>query len=63
MVKSIGNILKQTRLDPESLELEITESYAMQNADFTISVLRDLKRMGVRVSIDDFGTGYSSLSF
>jgi diguanylate cyclase (GGDEF)-like protein len=63
LVKSIGNILKDARLEPDCLELEITESYAMQNADFTISVLRDLKKMGVRVSIDDFGTGYSSLSY
>jgi diguanylate cyclase (GGDEF)-like protein len=63
LVKTIGRILHNAHLEPECLELEITESYAMQNADFTISVLRDLKRMGVRVSIDDFGTGYSSLSY
>ena len=63
LVRTIARILKEARLDPECLELEITESYAMQNADFTISVLRDLKQMGVRVSIDDFGTGYSSLSY
>jgi EAL domain-containing protein (putative c-di-GMP-specific phosphodiesterase class I) len=63
MVKSIAQVLQETRLDPGFLELEITESYAMQNADFTIGVLRDLKKMGVRVSIDDFGTGYSSLSY
>ncbi len=63
MLRMIAKTLQDTRLEPECLELEITESYAMQNADFTISVLRDLKKMGVRVSIDDFGTGYSSLSY
>ena len=63
MVKTIGKVLHDTHLDPECLELEITESYAMQNADFTISILRDLKKMGIKVSIDDFGTGYSSLSY
>jgi diguanylate cyclase (GGDEF)-like protein len=63
MVKMVDSALRESRLDPECLELEITESYAMQNADFTISILRDLKKMGVRVSIDDFGTGYSSLSY
>jgi diguanylate cyclase (GGDEF)-like protein len=63
MVKTVARVLEETKLEPEYLELEITESYAMQNADFTISVLGDLKKMGVRVSIDDFGTGYSSLSY
>lgn len=63
LAKTVARILKESGLKPEYLELEITESYAMQNADFTISVLKDLKNMGVRVSIDDFGTGYSSLSY
>lgn len=63
LIKIIEGALKDSGLKPESLELEITESYAMQNADFTIAVLRDLKRSGVRISIDDFGTGYSSLSY
>ena len=45
------------------LDLEITESYAMQNADATIHTLRELKALGVGISIDDFGIGYSSLSY
>ncbi len=58
----IKRILKETDLAPYWLELEITESTAMQNADYTIETLNKLKEMGVQFSIDDFGTGYSSLS-
>lgn len=58
----IERILKETGLAPFWLELEITESTAMQNADYTIETLQNLKEMGVQFSIDDFGTGYSSLS-
>jgi EAL domain-containing protein (putative c-di-GMP-specific phosphodiesterase class I) len=50
-------------IDPRTLELEITESNAMQNADNTIHILRDLKALGVRIAMDDFGTGYSSLNY
>ncbi len=63
LVESIARILKETGLDPSWLEIEITESIAMQNADYTNVVLRSLKGMGVRVALDDFGTGYSSLSY
>ncbi|GEM_PF-1556959 len=59
----IEQTLNQTRLDSRYLELEITESIAMQNADFTIRTLREFRDMGVHVAIDDFGTGYSSLSY
>lgn len=59
----ITHILDQTGLWPAELDLEITESHAMLDADFTLSVLKDLKAMGVRLSIDDFGTGYSSLGY
>jgi EAL domain-containing protein (putative c-di-GMP-specific phosphodiesterase class I) len=45
------------------LELEITESNAMQNAENSIRTLRELKAAGVRISMDDFGTGYSSLNY
>jgi diguanylate cyclase (GGDEF)-like protein/PAS domain S-box-containing protein len=63
LVKSIADILTATGMPPESLELEITESSAMRNADETISMLARLNAMGVTLSIDDFGTGYSSLSY
>lgn len=59
----IGRILRQAGLRPEYLELEITESAAMQNVGRNILMLRELKEMGVKISIDDFGTGYSSLSY
>jgi EAL domain-containing protein (putative c-di-GMP-specific phosphodiesterase class I) len=55
--------LRDTGLDPHRLELEITESTVMQNADRAAGVLQQLKQLGVRVAIDDFGTGYSSLSY
>jgi EAL domain-containing protein (putative c-di-GMP-specific phosphodiesterase class I) len=59
----VHRILRESKLAPEYLELEITESAAMQNVNRNILMLRDLKEMGVKISIDDFGTGYSSLSY
>ncbi len=62
LIKTIAQVLKETGLEPEYLELEITESLVMQDVDFTVSVLRELQVMGIHISMDDFGTGYSSLS-
>lgn len=62
LVILIGKILEDTQLQPQYLELEITESIAIQDVDLTISVLRHLQSMGLHISMDDFGMGYSSLS-
>ena len=59
----IERILAESDYPPELLDIEITESTAMQNADVSLAVMNRLRSMGVRISIDDFGTGYSSLSY
>ncbi|HUE83217.1 MAG TPA: EAL domain-containing protein [Pyrinomonadaceae bacterium] len=59
----VVRILEETGLPPQYLELELTESSVMGNAEFAIDVLNGLKAMGVRITIDDFGTGFSSLSY
>ncbi|MBW4681248.1 MAG: EAL domain-containing protein [Microcoleus vaginatus WJT46-NPBG5] len=62
LVKTIKQILEETNLEPCYLEVEITESIAMEDIDFTIAVLRELQQMGIKIAMDDFGTGYSSLN-
>lgn len=59
----IAKILEETRLDARYLELELSESSIMENAEKTIQTLWHFKEMGLEISIDDFGTGYSSLSY
>ncbi len=63
LTATIRQTLDETGLDPHQLELEITESLAMRNAEATIDILEDLTKIGVSIAIDDFGTGYSSLSY
>ncbi len=63
LIDDVEFALEHSRLSPDTLKLEITESSAMENAEHTINVLHKLKKLGVQLSIDDFGTGYSSLSY
>lgn len=62
-VEGVRAVLVETRLAAHFLELEITESVLMRDAECSTSILQQLKKMGVKLSVDDFGTGYSSLSY
>jgi len=59
----LRKVLQETGLPPRLLELELTESLLLSNADVTLSVLQELKEMGLKLAVDDFGTGYSSFSY
>jgi diguanylate cyclase (GGDEF)-like protein/PAS domain S-box-containing protein len=61
-IADISVILAETGLEANYLELELTETYLMQDSTSTLAVLRDLKQIGIKLALDDFGTGYSSLS-
>ena len=62
LAQTVIDILDETKLDPQHLELELTESSIMQHGELVASVLSRLKGMGVDIAIDDFGTGFSSLA-
>lgn len=62
-LENLFAIICDAGLDPKFLELEVTESVLMKNAELASSILQSLRAKGVRVAIDDFGTGYSSLSY
>lgn len=63
LVDHILSSLRKYDLTPDLIEIEITESVLIDNSDYTIKRLRDLRELGIRISLDDFGTGYSSLSY
>lgn len=63
LVQMIERVLQESGLEPQCLELELTESMLMKNAELTIPALVALGTMGIEISIDDFGTGYSSLGY
>jgi len=63
LTETIAKALQETGLSPRYLRLEITETYAMQDLDYTISTLQTLRKMGVQIALDDFGTGYSSFTY
>jgi len=63
LIEGVDTALRLSGLDPHALELEITESVAMQNVDLTFKQLTELRKSGITIAIDDFGIGHSSLSY
>ncbi len=63
LVKKVVDVLTRVQLESRFLELELTESMAMKNAEEAITITQDLAKTGIQLSIDDFGTGYSSLAY
>jgi diguanylate cyclase (GGDEF)-like protein len=63
VLKMVADALEASGLDPQRLELEITESTLMQDSEKTVAMLHSLRGLGLRTALDDFGTGYSSLSY
>ena len=59
----VEKVLEKTGIDPQFIELELTEGVIMNNAKASVEALHALKSLGVSLSVDDFGTGYSSLSY
>ncbi|WP_066295015.1 EAL domain-containing protein [Bacillus sp. FJAT-29937] len=62
-MNDVKQALSESKLEPQYLTLELTESTMLTNIDYSIPIMRELQKLGVKVSIDDFGTGYSSLSY
>lgn len=63
LIDQVKSTLVATGLAPHELELEVTETSLMQDAESAIKILNELRALGIRIAIDDFGTGYSSLSY
>lgn len=62
LICSIMETLKETQLDPQYLEIEITETSILENEAVVFSMLDELRNLGIKIALDDFGTGYASLS-
>lgn len=62
-IKKVDVLLNETGLDTQYLEFELTEASVMQNVDYALSAMTQLKQRGIHLALDDFGTGYSSLSY
>lgn len=63
LVEIVAQVIESTGLNPQQLELEITETIAVKNMEFAKSILCNLQALGVHIAMDDFGTGYSSLNY
>jgi len=63
IVRNVEKIILETGMDPGLLELELTESLALDDSETTVKIMHDLKHLGISLSLDDFGTGWSSLSY
>jgi diguanylate cyclase (GGDEF)-like protein/PAS domain S-box-containing protein len=63
LVEDIGSLLRELKLPPQSLKLELTESTVMGDPSAAVAMLQQIKSLGISLAIDDFGTGYSSLSY
>lgn len=62
-IPELKAILERTGLEPQYLEIEVTESVLMQSLDYEVSLLQKMRDMGIRIALDDFGTGYSSFNY
>lgn len=63
IVKLVYDVIEETGIDPKNLELEITETIALDDIEYTIATIQELRKIGVKFSLDDFGTGYSSMNY
>lgn len=63
VVETVARILKKTGVNPKNIVLEITESFAINDMDRVLDIIKGIKKLGPRIALDDFGTGYSSLNY
>lgn len=63
VAETVARILKKTGVNPKNIVLEITESFAINDMDMVLDIIKGIKKLGPRIALDDFGTGYSSLNY